>query len=338
MSKLVKSISQLIQNHEVIRKNDLADKAKKIKGLIDSIEHEIKHVVTNNMSNLILNYSSGSGNNPKTPILYFYDRRETRRGTEGVYCILLFRCLPNEDGFGEVLLTLTQGEQSLKDAMPEQYQFELAENAKIICESYCYDLKGHGFELCTEGELGSTSRAVEKTYQISSMKSDKELIDDIKAILNVYTQFINVKMSESQLSKDLSEIKGTSKTRLIQARLGQGKYRTDLFFVWEGKCCISGCDQKALLRASHIKPWRSCTDKERLDPMNGLLLTPNLDAVFDQGYISFDNNGEMVISNELDAKSISMLNIPKKFRLTLNQKQGGFMEYHRGNIFRGCSA
>jgi hypothetical protein len=337
MSKLVKSISQLIQKHEVFRKNDLADKGKKIKGLMTAVEDEIKLAVTNNLSNLIVKYSSGSGNNPKTPIVYFYDKRETTKGTEGVYCVLLFRCLPDKDTFGEVVLALSQGEEVLKAEKPKTFQLELNENAKSICESHCHSLKKLGFKLSNEEELGSPSRIVEKTFNISTLKSDQEIVADIKTILKTYTQFVDVKMSDNQLSRDLADIKGTSRTQLIEARLGQGKYRKDLFSVWKGQCCMSGCEQAVLLRASHIKPWRSCTDKERLDPMNGLLLVPNLDVVFDQGYISFDADGEIVISNELDADSINILNIPKKFRLSLNQEQGRFMEYHRGNIFRGCS-
>ena len=30
---------------------------------------------------------------------------------------------------------------------------------------------------------------------------------------------------------------------------------------------------------------------------NGLLLVPNLDSAFDRGYISFDNDGKIIISD-----------------------------------------
>lgn len=336
MHKLIGSINQLIQNHEVLRRNDLADKGKNIRALMASVEEEIKIAVTNTMKNLIVKYSSGSGNNPKIPIIYFYDKRETKKGTEGVYCVLIFRCLPDKDTFGEVVLALSQGEELLKIEKPKTFQYELEKNAKSICESHCYSLKKLGFKLSSEEALGSTSRIVEKIFQISTLNSDQEIATDIKAILKIYTQFVDVKISDNQLSQDLAVIKGTSRNQLIEARLGQGKYRKELFSVWKGQCCISGCEQAVLLRASHIKPWRSCTDKERLDPMNGLLLVPNLDVVFDQGYISFDADGEIIISNELDADSIKILNIPKNFRLSLNKVQSGFMAYHRTEIFRGC--
>ena len=40
--------------------------------------------------------------------------------------------------------------------------------------------------------------------------------------------------------------------------------------------------------ASHTKPWSACTHVERLDPFNGLMLTPNLDGAFDGGLVTFD--------------------------------------------------
>ena len=61
-------------------------------------------------------------------------------------------------------------------------------------------------------------------------------------------------------------------------------FRTALTSYWGGKCCVSGLSMEPLLRASHIKPWAVCDlDRERLDVFNGLLLIPNLDALFDAG-------------------------------------------------------
>lgn len=35
----------------------------------------------------------------------------------------------------------------------------------------------------------------------------------------------------------------------------QGKFRQDLFLLWNGACSVSGCDLHQFLRASHIKRW-----------------------------------------------------------------------------------
>ena len=48
---------------------------------------------------------------------------------------------------------------------------------------------------------------------------------------------------------------------------------------------MSGITSTWILIASHIKPWRVSNNNERLDVYNGLLLLPNLDKLFDKGYI-----------------------------------------------------
>jgi hypothetical protein len=42
-----------------------------------------------------------------------------------------------------------------------------------------------------------------------------------------------------------------------------------------------------MLIASHIKPWRDCTEEERLHPANGLLLATHVDKLFDRFLLSF---------------------------------------------------
>jgi transposase len=50
------------------------------------------------------------------------------------------------------------------------------------------------------------------------------------------------------------------------------------------------------LRASHIRPWRDSDNEARLDGENGLLLTPTIDHLFDRGFISFEDDGRLLIS------------------------------------------
>ena len=49
------------------------------------------------------------------------------------------------------------------------------------------------------------------------------------------------------------------------------------------------------LTASHIKPWRDAWDTKRLDGANGLLLSPHIDHLFDEGCIIFSPSQELVI-------------------------------------------
>lgn len=140
----------------------------------------------------------------------------------------------------------------------------------------------------------------------------------------------------SQIDSALSAngVPETERNAVIRARIGQGAYRDTLIAYWKG-CSVTGCIEKRMLRASHAKPWRVCSDDERLDPFNGLLLTPNLDLAFDQGLISFADDGSILLSSELDQLTVQTLNL--RFDLCLRQiesRHRDYLAWHRNHLFR----
>lgn len=76
-------------------------------------------------------------------------------------------------------------------------------------------------------------------------------------------------------------------------------FRRDLERRWGKKCAVHGVECNAQLRASHIIPW-SKSEPLRGDVNNGLLLSVPLDNLFDRGLISFDNDGALIQSDQLD--------------------------------------
>jgi hypothetical protein len=138
-------------------------------------------------------------------------------------------------------------------------------------------------------------------------------------------------LSDSQFKKIFqAKIRSqTSIQRLIDARLGQGEFRRNLDLVWDGKCAVTGCPIRAMLKASHIKPWAKSSDFERLDKNNGLLLTANLDALFDQFLITFSENGLMLISSRIPRSLLAALGIGGKLLKTLNPDQIKYLNQHR---------
>jgi hypothetical protein len=117
--------------------------------------------------------------------------------------------------------------------------------------------------------------------------------------------FVDKARSTDSLFDDIAEIqsdqslKETDRETLILARIGQGRFREKLVSLWQG-CAVTGCRRIEVLRASHIKAWKHCASHtERLDAFNGLLLIPNLDALFDKALISFDVKGQIQISKRL---------------------------------------
>jgi predicted restriction endonuclease len=128
----------------------------------------------------------------------------------------------------------------------------------------------------------------------------------------------------------------TERRALILSRVGQGQFREDLMRVWNGRCAVTGLDLAPLLRASHIKPWRDSDNRERLDPYNGLLLSPSYDAALDSGLISFAGNGETILTSELTPPRVEQLGISTTARISgLDERHRGYLRFHRENVFRG---
>ena len=138
-----------------------------------------------------------------------------------------------------------------------------------------------------------------------------------------------------EIEKELSTHQLEGKEAVVKVRVKQGEFRGRLLLKYD-KCCLCGVSNPALLVASHIKPWSVCEPEERLDENNGFLLCPNHDKLFDSGLISFEDTGEIIISNELSEFDKLFMNIKPSMRIkNLNVDQRKFLNYHRINVFRG---
>lgn len=131
--------------------------------------------------------------------------------------------------------------------------------------------------------------------------------------------------------------KSTEVERLVVQRVGQQLFRDALLAFWQGRCCITGLEVTALLRASHIRPWALCeSDEQRLDVFNGLLLAAHWDAAFDAGLVTFNVDGALVPSAmlpESDLLIISGMQDANAIRLHLQPQHAPFMQWHRENVF-----
>src|SRR5262245_58340800 len=161
----------------------------------------------------------------------------------------------------------------------------------------------------------------------------------------VVTELLDDRVERSVLQD--ASLDSTVKQQVIQARRGQGKFRSSVEEI-ERACRLTKITNPSLLIASHIKPWRSCdTAGERLDGMNGLLLTPDADLLFDRGFITFENDGDVRVSPRMDRLDLKRLGLevldwerlgfgeagagwqPRG----LAERQVGYMAYHREQVF-----
>jgi putative restriction endonuclease len=131
-----------------------------------------------------------------------------------------------------------------------------------------------------------------------------------------------------------SNLDKTTKKALVDCRVGQGLFRDNLIKYWKGRCAITGLNLTALLRASHMKPWRDSNNSERLDPFNGLLLSPNYDAAFDKGLISFDDSGKIIFSKKLVSADALLLGLNVGAHLfSIDQRHLPYLDQHRSSVF-----
>jgi putative restriction endonuclease len=138
---------------------------------------------------------------------------------------------------------------------------------------------------------------------------------------------------ELEIIADIS-VRETEKLAIVKARVGQGVYKERVRSI-ESKCRITGVENPVHLVASHCKPWRDSSNEERLDGENGLLLTPSIDHLFDRGFISFENSGELIISPVAHRPSLQFMGIETEQIINVGSFSSGqklFLDFHRNQV------
>ncbi|AGW89717.1 hypothetical protein N234_06715 [Ralstonia pickettii DTP0602] len=130
------------------------------------------------------------------------------------------------------------------------------------------------------------------------------------------------------------QLEETTIKRLMDARKGQGQFRKDVMALWNNQCSVTGLQVDALLIASHIKPWKSSDNDERLDPENGLFLAAGIDRAFDRGLITFDKHGNLMA--KLSGPELEAIGLPpsKKHKIVaMPGKVSQYLDYHRTYVY-----
>lgn len=197
------------------------------------------------------------------------------------------------------------------------------------------ELLGINFKTSRKCSWENYSIYLEVMGEIKNLLSE-ELGHDVSLLdTHSFTWILSNQMERQGAVSTLSNEIKTERESTVTARVGQDKFRKEVEDYWS-ICSVTGCS--VLLYASHIKPWRSSSHAERLDPFNGLLLSPALDNCFDKGYISFDDTGNIIISNLLSKKDKQTLGLHESMKLSkIEQKHKDYLNYHRENIFESFS-
>lgn len=156
----------------------------------------------------------------------------------------------------------------------------------------------------------------------------------------LFVDYFGETESQATVNEQINEIENSDSTteekmQLTKARIGQGKYRQELLEICPF-CPITLVADDRLLIASHIKPWAKSDSREKTDPYNGFMFTPNIDLLFDRGFITFTNDKHMKVSPWLSKMTCSRLNIVpnKKYDLLPTEGREIYLEYHRNEVFK----
>mgnify|MGYP003138156930 CR=1 FL=1 len=130
---------------------------------------------------------------------------------------------------------------------------------------------------------------------------------------------------------------GEEVLRTVMVRKNQSAFRAMVLSAYDSQCAMTGISLPELLIASHIVPW-SVNEKLRLDPRNGICLSPLHDRAFDAGLITFNN--------DLTVKCSAKLLVPNSVRGMFEGKIATapekfhplpeYLEYHRDHIFEAA--
>lgn len=172
--------------------------------------------------------------------------------------------------------------------------------------------------------VGSEARALTQNWNVNEFPVDASLAGQTV-------------WEEHQLSvvRGDERLQETEKQAIVLSRRGQGIFRSRVSAI-EKRCRVTGVAKAEYLRASHSKPWRDASNEERLDGENGLLLTPDVDLLFDRGLIGFENNGGVLISPVADVQSFERMGLTSDMLRNVGAFSSGqkeYLQFHRENVF-----
>lgn len=192
---------------------------------------------------------------------------------------------------------------------------------------------------CSTSEVMGETGFVRRTLQERGAKrgSADDFLYELRERSPVWALQTGFAREEAAATKvqsiDRSQLSLKDRDAIQKARIGQGRYRTNLLRV-EQRCRVTGIADTAHLIASHIKPWTLCEGDEHWDGNNGLFLAPHVDHLFDRGRISFQDDGTLLISRFQDRSVLRTWALPEELNVgAFNAEQCRYLAFHRDAIF-----
>lgn len=231
----------------------------------------------------------------------------------------------------EILPNLWNERLKKVSELPQRIEFEVTEQTQIDGPRIYIKSNHKAYKLIRELSLPNI------TY-ISAVK----LLDDngkVYYYFRLFADYFGDVQHPYIIEKEQQEIDELDNTEekkvLSRARIGQGKYREELLKLCPF-CPITLVSDDRMLIASHIKPWAKSNDFEKTDPLNGFMLSPTFDFMFDRGFLSFTDDKKSILSPFLSKMTYSKLGISdgKTFSHLPVDGRKEYLEYHRTELLK----
>ena len=134
---------------------------------------------------------------------------------------------------------------------------------------------------------------------------------------------------ERQVVEDLL---AGNRSAVANYRRQQVQYRRSLLDIMPA-CVITKVTEDRILEACHIKPYSVCSETEKYDVNNGLVMTPTFHKQFDMGFISFQDNGTIIISPFLSNMNKQRLDLADNKQYRIPRDCSEYLAYHRANVY-----
>lgn len=221
-------------------------------------------------------------------------------------------------------MEFTRGNLALKDSLLNKKRIFLFEYVARGMVRYLHEMKLLDFDYFQTEDLAGGMRIGIKFFFKPLNKNTYVIPSELKVSKSILEHKVKYRVNLPNI---------TERNGLVTSRVGQGAYRKSILHRWKYSCAVTGFNDTRVLIASHILPWKNASDSQRLDVDNGILLSPDYDALFDRHLVSFDSTGKILIAADLSIEALKYLGITGNEKIkSLSEGNRNYLNIHNQNM------
>ena len=178
-----------------------------------------------------------------------------------------------------------------------------------------------------------------KSYSTDD-KVGNQIWAKVELLIRKYTYLKPAESKKNQIQLEEEDNTAQYSSILTKVRLGQGAFRILVTDAYSRKCSVTGEKTLPVLEAAHIKPY-SESGPHLIS--NGILLRSDIHKLYDNGYITFSKNNEILVSKRIKEEFENGREYYQYHGKTLQYLPGldrdkpseKYVEWHNENVYKG---